>query len=321
MSEGMEGCSIPSTDNLSLATISYLVFLTFQALVGMSLNAFIVVVNCIDGIRKRHLKSVDKILTAMGISRFCYLCTLQVKYFWMAISLQALELTSLFRAFKAVIWCLTCSNLCFSACLCAFYCAKIANFQHYIFIHLKMRISRMVPWLLLASVFLSLVNTIPFYRGIYTITCKNNNSSSELGNDTLVDITMETDFLNLFLFCGIGFSLAFFVLAMSSFLLLFSVWRHTHQMQKGLASFSNPSMAAHFKAVKTIISFLIIEGVNFIALMLLLANIYGERSPASQVCAIILYVCPAVQSNTLIWGNPKFKRVFIRVMHYIQHMF
>ncbi|XP_066478337.1 taste receptor type 2 member 40-like [Tiliqua scincoides] len=315
-----KGCDIPR-DNLSQQDICYLFFTALENVVGVSLNAFIVVMNCIKGIRERRLKSVDKIMTALGISKICYLCILEVKIIWTEVYLWAFEATHLYQGFKATIWFLTCTNLWFSACLCAFYCAKISNFQNHIFICLKARISRMVPWLLLVSVLVSLTNTTPFYSSIYNINCKNNYSSDDLGNHTSESMTLETNLFNLFLYCGTGFSLAFFILTMSTFLLLFSLWRHTDRMQNSSANFSNPSMDAHFKAVKTIFSLLIIDSINFTALMLLLSNVFPESSSESQLCTLIVNLCPSVQSNILIWSNPRLKRAFIGVLHYIRQPF
>ncbi|XP_060128242.1 taste receptor type 2 member 40-like [Zootoca vivipara] len=135
----------------------------------MSLNAFIAVVNCIDGMRNGHLKSIDKILTAFGVSRCFYMFLLVVKIFWIAFFPWIFEDTSLYQTYKATMWFLNCTNLCFTACLCTFYCAKIANFQHYIFFLLKTRISRLVPWMLLASLLGSLATTSPFFKEILLI--------------------------------------------------------------------------------------------------------------------------------------------------------
>lgn len=310
-----KGCSVPERDNISLSALCYLFFTALENVVGISLNVFIVVVNCFNGIKERRLKSIDKIMTVLSLSKICYLCILEVKIIWAAVYLWAFEVTRLYQGFKATIWFLTCTNLWFSACLCAFYCAKIANFQNHIFIYLKMRISRMMPWLLLVSVLVSLINTTPFYVGIYNMACKNNNSSDNIGNSSLRRMTLETDLFNLFLYCGIGFSLAFFVLTMLTFLLLFSLWRHTHRMQDGSANFSNPSMDAHFKAVKTIIFLLIIDSTNFTALMVLLSNNFSESSFESQFCTIIVNGCPSVQSSILILSNPRLKGAFIGALH------
>nr|XP_056712816.1 taste receptor type 2 member 40-like [Euleptes europaea] len=315
------GCKVPTSDNSSLSSIIFLVFSALEALVGMGLNALIAVVSCTHGMKNRQLKCVDKILTALGVSRFCQLSIFIVKIIWMTISSTNFEMTRMYHLVKGTIWFLTSICFNFSACLCFFYCVKIANFRHRLFIHLKMEISRLVPWMLLVSVFASLANTFPFFHGLYSITCKNNTGYGTSGNQTLEDLTLETNLVYLFVFCGTGFSVAFSMSITLSGLLLFSLWRHTHLMQNGSTSFSDLSMAAHFKAVKTIMLLLIVDSVNFVGLMILLSNRFSERTPINQLVTIVVFVCPTVQSQIMIWGNPKLKKAFTRVIDCIRHMF
>ncbi|XP_048362684.1 taste receptor type 2 member 40-like [Sphaerodactylus townsendi] len=316
------GCSVPTSADSLLSSISFMVFSVLQAVIGMALNAFIVTVSCVNRMKRRQLKCTDKILIALGISRFCYLCVLLGKILWMSVSSRAVEVTSAFQMVRGAIWFLSCVCFWFSACQCLFCCVKIANFRHCLFVHLKMGISRLVPWMLLVSVIGSLINTCPFLSGIYNITCRNNTGSNISGNQThLEDLALETNLFNLFLFCGVGFSAAFSVSAASSSLLLFSLWRHTHLMRNGSTGFSHPSMAAHFQAVKTITSLLIVDSFNFVGLMLLLSNLFAERTPENQIITTVIFVCPSVQSQIMIWGNPQLKKAFIRAADGIRHMF
>lgn len=330
--ESMEasGCNIPASDRASFSSVSFLVFSLLEALVGMALNGFIVAVSCISGLKNKQLKSIDKILTALGITRFFYLCTCLVKIFWLSVSSRGFEVTIVYQMFKAAIWFLTCICFCFSACLCSFYCIKIANFGHRLFVHLKLRISSLVPWMLLVSMLGSLVNTYPFFSGIYNISCKNSTGSSGASanqtledlmsaNQTLEDFTWETDLLSLFVYCGVGFSVAFSIAFASSFLLLFSLWRHTHTILNGLTGSSNLSMDAHFRAVKTILSLLAADGVTFVGVMILLSNVFSERSATFRLVTIIVNMSPSVQSQILIWSNPKLKRAFVRLTDWIKH--
>ncbi|XP_077172617.1 taste receptor type 2 member 40-like [Paroedura picta] len=311
-------CRTPTVSNTSLSSVSFLVFSAFEALLGMALNAFLVAESCIHGLKNRELKSIDKILTALGTTRFCYLQFFLVKVFWMSISTRVFEVTSVYQMFKAAIWFLTCTSFCFSACLCSFYCIKIANFGHRLFVLLKLRISKLVPWMLLAAVLGSLVNTYPFFQGIYSRNCKNSTAST---NQTLEDFTWETNLLSLFVHCSMGFSVAFCISFASSGLLLFSLWRHAHQMQSGWTGFDSPSMAAHFQAVKTIGLLLIVDSVNFLGLMLLLSNVFSETGPTYQLITILVYICPSAQSQVIIWGNPRLKRAFVRLTNWIRHTF
>lgn len=313
-------CNSPSADSASFSSISFLVFSALEALIGMALNAFIVAVSCIGVMKNRQLKSIDKILTALGVTRFCYLCIFLVKIFWMSVSPRVFGVTAVYSMFKAVVWFLTCVCFSFSACLCSFYCIKIANFGHRLFVHLKLRLSRLVPWMLIASLFWSMLVTFPFFHGIYNISCKNSTGPGVSANQTPEDFTWETNLIILYGYCGVGFSMVFFISFISSGLLLFSLWKHTHLMQNGSTSFSNPSMAAHFQAVKTITLLLIVDSVDFVGLMLLLSNIYSEKSPTNRFITTVVSLCPSVQSQIIIWGTPKLKRAFIRLTDCLRPM-
>ncbi|XP_042334722.1 taste receptor type 2 member 40-like [Sceloporus undulatus] len=303
-------CDFSGEDTDSLSTIIYRVSTSVELMAGMSLNVFIIAVNIADRLRNRGLKPVDQILTALAVSRFFYLCLLMFKLLCMVLIPWVFEFTRLYQMFKAATWFLTCTTLFFSATLCAFYCAKIANFQQRTFILLKTRISQLVPYLLLFSVFASLVNTSPFFYGIYQVACsKQENDSHPSGNGTrLGSANLETNTLNLFLFCSIGFSVAFSFLATLAFLLLFSLWQHTRTCS---ASFGRPNLEAHFRAVKIILCLLTTEALKFVALILLLSNIFLDRSPQSRFCTSIALGCPTIESGIVIWGNPKLKEAFM----------
>ncbi|KAJ7345992.1 hypothetical protein JRQ81_001942 [Phrynocephalus forsythii] len=314
-------CNFSNPDKFLLPFLFHL-FMLMETVVGMLLSAFIVLVTCVDGIRKRHLKSIDKILTALGISRYSFLFVLTVKMFVEDAIPWTFDSQLVYQTFKAAAWFLTSTNLCFSACLCLFYCVKVANFQHYLFVSLKTGISRLTPWLLLLSVAGSLVNTSPFFLNIYTSAGnpRYNNSFDSLENDTSEIISVETNLENLFFFCGTGFSLVFAVLTTSALLLLFSLGRHSQRMRNSSNDFSNPNMAAHFQAVKTILFLLINEVINFVALMLLLSNIFPLCPLGEQVYNLILFACPSIQSVILIRGNTKLQETFMRVTHCIRSM-
>uniref|UniRef100_A0A8C3SA04 Taste receptor type 2 n=1 Tax=Chelydra serpentina TaxID=8475 RepID=A0A8C3SA04_CHESE len=267
--------------------IIVLVILVSEAFVGMWINSFIVAVNCVGRVKQRCLSSSDTILTVLAFSRCCFLLKTTLQTFCSTFYPEIYYQNSIFQAFRAVTWFLNSSNQWFAACLCVFYCVKIANFSNPLFICLKFKISRLLPWLLLGSVHYNVNN-----------------------------VTVETSLSHVLAICGIGFSMAFTVFIISASLLLFSLLRHTRQMQNNSSRFRSPCLEAHIQAMKAIISFFFINIVNFIALLILLTNIYQEISAASTACTIIVDACPSVHSIILILSNPKLKKTLIKVLHY-----
>uniref|UniRef100_A0A8C3SAV6 Taste receptor type 2 n=1 Tax=Chelydra serpentina TaxID=8475 RepID=A0A8C3SAV6_CHESE len=295
--------------------IIVLVILVSEAFVGMWINSFIVAVNCVGRVKQRCLSSSDTILTVLAFSRCCFLLKTTLQTFCSTFYPEIYYQNSIFQAFRAVTWFLNSSNQWFAACLCVFYCVKIANFSNPLFICLKFKISRLLPWLLLGSVLLSLFSSLPFLNAIYKIECDNFNSSLER-HYNVNNVTVETSLSHVLAICGIGFSMAFTVFIISASLLLFSLLRHTRQMQNNSSRFRSPCLEAHIQAMKAIISFFFINIVNFIALLILLTNIYQEISAASTACTIIVDACPSVHSIILILSNPKLKKTLIKVLHY-----
>ncbi|XP_044865181.1 taste receptor type 2 member 40-like [Mauremys mutica] len=312
---GYNDCHFVKEDNITESSIIVLVILACEAFVGMWINSFIVAVNCVERVKQRYLSSADNILAVLAFSRFCFLLKTMLQTFCSTFYPEIYYLSSVFQVFRAVTWFFNSSNQWFAACLCVFYCVKIANFSHPLFICLKFKISRLVPWLLLGSVFLSLFSSLPFLNSVYKIECNDFNSSLKRRYN-VKNVTVETSVSHILSICGIGFSMAFTIFIISAFLLLFSLWRHTRQMQNNSSSFRSPCVEAHIQAMKAIMSFFLINIVNFIALLILLTNIYQETAAASVACTIIVDACPSVHSIILILSNPKLKETLIKVMRY-----
>ncbi|NXJ16679.1 T2R41 protein, partial [Odontophorus gujanensis] len=156
------------------------------------------------------------------------------------------------------------SDLWTSACLYAFYCLKIANFRHHLFIFLKARVDRIVPWMLLSSVFMSLVICSPFFTVMDVGSSTRLNTTSQ-GTFWEVNEELRKHFNTVFFISISGLSMAFLIATISAFLLLFSLCRHKHKMQN--SSVSSISTVAHIKAMKSLLSFFFIYSMNYITLI------------------------------------------------------
>ncbi|KFP86827.1 Taste receptor type 2 member 9, partial [Apaloderma vittatum] len=288
-----------------------MIIITLQAFAGLWINAFIVSVLCISWFKKRSFNSVEKILLFLGCSRFCFLCIswicsfLSMNYSWCNFVQPIPQLLVATQNFFEA------SNLWVSACLCGFYCIKIANFRHTFFTYMKVKIDRIVPWLFLGSVLLSLVISILFYdiKGkVLYISC-----NSTTREDLLkLRVGMDEHFLPIFVTIGFIFSTAFMVVLFSALLLLFSLWRHKSNMQTN--SMKNLSVDAHIRAMKFILLFLLIYGINFTRLILRLIYNSNRDDPVKFVILVFQYIFPTVHSLILILNNPKLEKTWLRTL-------
>ncbi|XP_048362674.1 taste receptor type 2 member 40-like [Sphaerodactylus townsendi] len=268
-------CGVATDEFMSTSGLFLLVIVGAETLIGAWINAFIVTICCIDILKNKFLRAADQILMVLATNRFCFLITAMLWALLKTLNPMIYYKNFVFRGVKVILWFFISSNLWLSACLCLFYCVKIATFRHSIFISLKLRIARAVPGLLLGSVLLSLINSLPFLNLIFTTHCDTANATVS-GNRTANQTKMHTDLLKVFSFCSFGFSMVLAIFVISALLLLTSLWRHSQQLKNSLTSYTSPRMTAHVRAVKMITYFLVIYLVNFVALMILLTDVFSE---------------------------------------------
>ncbi|XP_021248717.1 taste receptor type 2 member 104-like [Numida meleagris] len=296
--------------NASSFSPATVVIFTFQALAGMWINAFIVVVSCTTWFRNKSLSSTEKIVLFLGCFRFWYLC---ITWIYLIISvLFPLHLSGrgVVLTFAIFLCFLNSSNLWVSACLYAFYCIKIANFRHNFFIYLKANIDRIVPWLLVSSVVLSLINCSPLYK----VTDEGNSTSTNFTTQWTfwnVNKKLRERFNSIFFAGTSGFSMAFIMATLSAFLLLFFLCRHKHKMQTSSAR--NLSTDAHIKAIKSLLSFFLIYCINYIVLISTL-HYNNETALLSLLLLVLQYAFPVVHSLILIYSSPKLERIAQRIL-------
>ncbi|NXX98993.1 TA2R7 protein, partial [Centropus bengalensis] len=287
-----------------------LVIFTVQSFAGMWINAFIVSVICIGLLKKKSFNSNEKILLFLGCSRFGYLCILWLHVFILVIYPWLLVHPIPPLSIAAQTFLHFC-NLWVSSCLSGFYCIKIANFMHSCFTFLKAKIDRIVPWLLLWSVLLSLSLSIPVYNITGELTCNNPNDTN-LGKYWNLNVEMEEQFFPIFFLSGFASVTAFLAVIFSALLLLFSLYRHKRRMQAN--SVKNVSMEAHVKATKSILSFLFLYGINVTCSIMIIFNDSKKENPMIFLLGVFENVFPVVHSLVLIFSNPKLEKTLLRIL-------
>ncbi|NXC11101.1 TA2R7 protein, partial [Orthonyx spaldingii] len=285
--------------------------ITLETFAGVWINAFVVCVLCIAWVRKKTLNSSEKILLLLGCSRFCYLCISWVYSFLSMIYPNYLYVHPVLQLIIFFQTLFDHSNLWFSACLCVFYCIKIANFRNSFFIYLKIKIDRMVPWLVFGSGILALAIAIIAYDIADKPHCNNRNSTGQ-GNFWKANIKMDKHFFPSFFLAGFGYAASFMAVISSAVFLLFSLWRHKHKMQTN--SMNSLSMDAHIKAMKSVLSFLVMYSINFVCLVLNMVYVTKKESRMTFLIVLFQYTFPDVHSLILIFSNPKLEKTLLKIL-------
>ncbi|NXI32557.1 TA2R9 protein, partial [Sterrhoptilus dennistouni] len=288
-----------------------LAIITLEVFAGMWINAVILYVLCIGWVKKKTLNSNEKILLFLSCSRISHLGFSWVKNFLSRIYPNYFYVHPMLQLLASFTTFLNYSNLWVSACLCGFYCIKIANSRNRLFIYLKVKIDRMVPGLLLASGISALSMGIIMYD-IAETAQRNNLTFTCLRNFWEESIRMEKHFFSAFFLAGVGYAASFTAVICSALFLLFSLWRHKRMMQTN--SMKDLSMEAHIRAMKSILSFLVMYTINFVCLILTIIYTMKTENAMTLLISIYLYAFPGVHSLILICSNPKLEKALIKIL-------
>ncbi|NXP16762.1 TA2R9 protein, partial [Scytalopus superciliaris] len=295
--------------NITSYGAAIVAIMTLEAFAGMWINAFIVSVICMAGVQKKSLNSNEKILLFLGCSRFWHLCFSWLYSVLSIIFPHSSKVQSMYTPILSIQGFFECSNLWASVCLSVFYCVKIANFRNSFFICLKVKIDRIVPWLLLGSVLLALPIGILVYKIAGKELC---NNSTHQGNFSKVCIKTNDGIFPIYFIYGFGYVVSFTAVIFSALLLLFSLWRHKCNMQRN--SMKDLSMDAHIKAMKSILSFLVMYSINFVFLILTMNSSMNKENAITFLIYMCMYAFPAVHSLLLIFSNPKLEKTFLSIL-------
>ncbi|NWZ89223.1 TA2R7 protein, partial [Nesospiza acunhae] len=301
----------PQQSNATSYGAMALAIITLEAFVGMWINAFIVCVLCIAWVKKKALNSNEKILLLLGCSRISFLCFAWIHHFLSKIFPNFLHVQTILQLLALFGTSFNYSNLWVSACLCGFYCIKIANFRNSFFIYLKVKIDRMVPWLLLGSEILALAMVIVTYVLNETLQ-KNNITSTCQENFWEVTIRKDKHLFSSHFLAGLVFAASFMVVNFAAVFLLFSLWRHKRMMETN--SMKDLSMDAHIRAMKSVLSFLVMYSINFVCLILTILYDKKKENIMTLLTYIYLYAFPGVHSLILIFSNPKLEKALLKIL-------
>ncbi|KAG3292391.1 taste receptor type 2 member 13-like, partial [Ictidomys tridecemlineatus] len=224
-------------------------------------NAFIVLINCIEGVNKRKLSLLDQILIVLAISRIFLLWKVLVSWF-SSLYHPLLLMPEIEVRIAISSWIFANHiNLWFATILTIFYLLKIASFSRPIFLYLKWRVKKVILMILLGNLIILILNRIQI--NIYIEDWIHGSERNTTWNSRMSDFAT---FLALIIFNMTVFSITPFTVALITFLLLiFSLRQHLQNMQHNFKGPRDPRTNAHITALKIMISFLLLYATYFLS--------------------------------------------------------
>ncbi|XP_004440111.1 PREDICTED: taste receptor type 2 member 1 [Ceratotherium simum simum] len=280
--------------------IIHLLFAVIQFLTGVLANGIIVVVNGTDLIKQRKMIPSDLLLSCLAISRIC----LHLAFFCINLAgLSWIEFTPFSETFAILVF-VNESGLWFAAWLSVFYCGKIAPIAHPLFFWLKMRIAKLVPWLIFGSLLYTSIISVFHSKHTWTLSQKvwldlsSNNATTQIKELSVLQCA----------FIGIELSLPLLIFLISALLLIFFLGRHTRQMRNTAMGTRNPSTSIHTRAFLSILSFLVLYLSYYAMIALLLSQIFKLRNFIFRFCILMIGSYSSGHSIILVLGNCKLKQ-------------
>ncbi|XP_005073018.2 taste receptor type 2 member 120-like [Mesocricetus auratus] len=271
-------------------------------LLGNCANVFIILVNTINGIKRRKVSSVDRIITALAISRIGLLFGMSLNWHSTVFTADAYNVQ--IRACGRIIW--TVNNH-FSnwlgTMLSVFYLFKIANFSNPLFLHLKRKIEN-VLLVIFWGTFLSLF----FYLGVVNIKKVAWESDYEENVTLKNNLKDITSIANIHLF-GLINIIPFCISLTCVLLLIYSLGKHLRNMKCHGKGCQDPSTVVHIKALQTVVSFLLLYATYALCVIISCWSLYNLT--IFLFCIAVGAVYPTGHSFILIWGNQKLKQFLL----------
>ncbi|XP_040203558.1 taste receptor type 2 member 40-like [Rana temporaria] len=284
-----------------------------ECFVGIKINVFIVAVFLKKWKELKSLDTCDKILTCLGIFRsfrmlFSLIYYLLIMYFpWL------IQLHSFLSATLVIGMFLSLANLWITTVLCVFYCVKITNFSHKLFTFLKPRISRLVPWLLMASLLISLIFSFPAGWCIVHVELQNTTVGA-MNNMTTPDVLILNGHNRLIIFF-VPSLFPFIICCVAVSLLIKSLWMHSIQMKSSGTSFGGSHLEVHFNVVKSMVLFLFCHVVFFVSACFTASESQPRGSPWKVLSSIVMNAPTFLHSAFIIASNSKLKETCLEMWH------
>ncbi|XP_068943164.1 taste receptor type 2 member 134-like [Petaurus breviceps papuanus] len=282
-------------------TLFFMMFFLLESMAAILGNGFIIIVLGKEWVRFWILPPGDMILASLGISRFFL--------HWATIISNFFEyFATIYRnMYLEIFWIFTNSTtFWFTTWLAVFYCVKISSFTHPIFLWLKWRISRFVPWLLLLSLLITTLIYISSFVKIYLVfqLPVTGNYSEKIILDMKRELRWHL-FMPLQLFILLN---TFFFFLVSTIVLISFLCQHLANMQHYGASRQDPSMQVYVTTLKSLFFFLILYTSHVLLLIISITTPFSVYSSQFWIREVVIYAGISIHPAFLILNSSKLRR-------------
>ncbi|XP_015093056.1 taste receptor type 2 member 16 [Vicugna pacos] len=255
-----------------------------------------------EWVRVKGLSPVDKILTVLGICRFCQQWSSMLFNFC-----SYLHPNYVFW-YLAIVWeFINTLSFWLTSLLAVFYCIKVSSFSHPIFLWLKWRIVKLVPRLLLGCLLISCLSII-FSAMRHRITIQLKSMRHFARNSTVIE-RLETFQWDFSIYQQVAVLVIPFLLFLVSVVLLMTLLsQHLRQMKHDHTGHSSSSLKAHVTALRSLAIFLIIFTSYFLVILISIIGTLLDKGSWFWAWEAVIYAVVSIHSILLMLTSPKLKK-------------
>ncbi|XP_021019858.1 LOW QUALITY PROTEIN: taste receptor type 2 member 117-like [Mus caroli] len=281
------------------------IILIFELIIGILGNGFMALVHCMDWVKRKKMSLVNKILTALAISRIFHLSLLLISLV-IFFSYSDIPMTSRMTQVSNNVWIIVNHfSIWLSTCLSVLYFLKISNFSNSFFLYLKWRVEKVVSVTLLVSLLLLILNILLINLEIsICINEYQRNISCSFSSYYYAKCHRQVLSLHI-IFLSVPF-----VLSLSTLLLLiFSLWTHHQRMQQHVQGSRDARTTAHFKALQTVIAFFLLYSTFILSVLIQIWKYELLKKNLFIIfCEVVYIAFPTFHSYILIVGDIKLRQ-------------
>ncbi|XP_073529015.1 taste receptor type 2 member 39-like [Phyllobates terribilis] len=253
--------------------------------------------------KHQTLQTLHVLITSLGLVRIISLIL------YMEFIIFIISGFSLFQIYKleyietAIILIDFC-GLWWGSVLSVFLCVKITNYSNRLFIRLKMNISKLVPWMLLISLVISFLSSLPYSWVLFSIHHINGTDCRKR--------TMETN-VNLFIIIFAGSIIPFSIFCVSIYLIILSLLRHSRNMNSQDSGFSDAQKEIHISVIRCMSSFLVFYTLHIIVYINMPLVCFLRIFVFNFITVTCMCAYPSLHSISLIVCNKELRKSFLVV--------
>ncbi|XP_073480546.1 taste receptor type 2 member 40-like [Aquarana catesbeiana] len=282
-----------------------MIILGISTIMGVFTNSLIVLVNFVDKVKGKKLNPSDLILVTLGSSNIVFQFIMLINDYLSFLDRDLYSSDQIYTLFTVLLVLPIFSSFWFTVCLSIYYYLQIVIFTHPFLIRLKLGVSRLIPKLLMASVFTSVANGLPaalnrhkdhLYLNVST------NQSMEVAVPKVNAVYMLPSTV-------ISCSLPLALIGIANGMIIKLLITHSHKEDRNAQGDLSPRAEARRSAARTIACLLLLYISFYMSEVLLFIDTFPRNSSGFCACLIVIYSYPPAQSIVLILGCPKLKQV------------